>query len=97
MNAGTKLSKTTGHPGREWINGVPNDGLICYTSLFNKERVMVTTPQGAAEVLNTKVYDYVKPPFIRNGLIRVLGDGLVLAEGEEHKVRQSLRTWSGHC
>ena len=48
---------------------------------------MLTTPQALSEVLTQNSYDYVKPAMIRNGLGRVLGVGLILAEGDEHKVR----------
>lgn len=37
-------------------------------------------------MLNTKSYDFVKPLQIRLGLGRILGVGILLAEGDEHKV-----------
>lgn len=46
----------------------------------------MTSPQGLAEVLTTKSYDFVKPQQFRDGLGRVLGVGILLAEGDEHKV-----------
>jgi len=49
---------------------------------------MPTTPQGLAEVLTLKSYDFIKPSLLRNGLARVLGTGLILAEGDEHRVRR---------
>lgn len=50
---------------------------------------MITTPQALAEVLTQNSYDYVKPALLRYGLGRVLGVGLILAEGDEHKVSTS--------
>ena len=47
---------------------------------------MITTPQALGEVLTQNSYDYVKPALLRYGLGRVLGVGLILAEGDEHKV-----------
>lgn len=47
---------------------------------------MITTPQAIGEVLTQNSYDFVKPAMLRNGLGRVLGVGLILAEGDEHKV-----------
>ena len=71
----------------DWINSVPNDGLIYYTHLFNAERLLVTKPKALAEVLVHKNYDFIKPPQIREGLSRILGGyGVLLAEGEDHKV-----------
>lgn len=69
----------------EWINTVPNTGLIRYMSLLNQERLMITTPKALSEVLTQDCYNYVKPAMLRNGLRRVIGVGLILAEGEEHK------------
>lgn len=47
---------------------------------------MITTPQAVGQVLTQNSYDFVKPTMLRNGLGRVLGVGLILAEGDEHKV-----------
>lgn len=50
---------------------------------------MPTTPQALAEVLTAKSYEFVKPSVLRNGLGRILGVGLILSEGEEHRVLSS--------
>ena len=73
-------------PQREWINTIPNDGLIYYTTILNQGRLLITSPQALSEVLTTKSYDFIKPEQLRNGLGRVLGIGILLAEGDEHKV-----------
>ena len=73
-------------PHQDWINSVSNDGLIYYTSLLNEERLLITSPQALGEVLTQKSYDFIKPKLLRNGLARVLGVGLILAEGDEHTV-----------
>lgn len=75
----------SGIPHKEWLAELPNDGVIRYLHIFNNERVMPTTPQALAEVLVTKNYDFIKPDEIREGLGRVLGEGVLLAEGDEHK------------
>jgi hypothetical protein len=80
------LKDPTGEPHKEWINSVPNDGLIRYTVMFNTERVFVTNAKALAEVLVTKNYEFVKPGLLRFGLGKILGVGVLLAEGEEHKV-----------
>lgn len=73
------------------MNTVPNSGLIRYLGLLNQERVLVTSPQALSEVLVTKNYDFVKPGFMRFGLGRILGIGILLAEGDEHRaIRKSL-------
>ncbi|KAL2018936.1 hypothetical protein VTK56DRAFT_10230 [Thermocarpiscus australiensis] len=72
----------------EWVNSIPNDGLIRYLGPFNQERILITSPKALAEVLATKNYDFVKPAAIRHSIGRVLGIGVLLAEGEEHKVQR---------
>ena len=70
------------------INSIPNDGLIRYLGTFNEERLLITSPKALAEVLVTKNYDFVKPSMFRFSLGRILGFGILLAEGDEHKVQR---------
>ena len=86
------VSETTGKPQQEWINEIPNDGLIRYTALFNAERLLITNPKALGEVLVQKNYDFIKPEQVRQGLGRLLGIGILLAEGEEHKVRHDVQS-----
>lgn len=79
-------TEPTGKPQQRWINEVPNDGLIRYLNVFNEERLLITSPKALAEVLTTRNYDFVKPAMVRDGLGRLLGIGVLLAEGEEHRV-----------
>ncbi len=84
----SEISKNpSGAPMLKWTNEVPNDGLIYYNYLLNAERLLITTPKALSEVLVHKNYDFIKPSLMRNGLGRILGVGILLAEGEEHKVR----------
>lgn len=80
-------TRASGFPFQKWTNEVPNDGLIYYNFLLNAERVMVTSPKGLAEVLVHKSYDFVKPRQFIQSLGQILGIGILMAEGEEHKVR----------
>lgn len=84
------MREPNGMPMREWAETIPNDGLIYYTTVFNEERVMVTSAKGLGEVLSQKSYEFIKPPQLRNGLGRVLGIGILLAEGDEHKRQRRL-------
>ncbi|KAI1435715.1 cytochrome P450 [Xylaria sp. CBS 124048] len=78
----------TGIPMRTWVNTVPNNGLMRYMVLGNEERVLVTSPKALSEVLVTKAYDFQRPFIIRYSLGRILGVGVLLAEGEEHKLQR---------
>ncbi|KAI9656700.1 MAG: hypothetical protein M1829_000386 [Trizodia sp. TS-e1964] len=82
------LDEAAGGPQRDWQNTITNSGLIRYTTFFNIERVLVTSPRGLAEVLVHKNYDFIKPKVFSESLARLLGVGILLAEGDEHKVAQ---------
>lgn len=82
--------ESTGEPSREWIETVLNEGLIYYRFAFNSERVLLTSPKALAEVLVHKNYEFVKPSTIRDGIGRILGIGILLAEGDEHKRQRRL-------
>lgn len=76
---------------REWTKNRPNQDLIRYYLVANLERVILTSPKALGELLVTKVYDFEKPELVRQSLRRITGDGVLLAEGEEHKVKPSLQ------
>ncbi|KAK5990874.1 Cytochrome P450 monooxygenase FUM15 [Cladobotryum mycophilum] len=79
------IQSAPGAPMREWATTIPNEGLIRYFWFFNGERILVTSPKSLAEVLVTNVYAFRKPANITASLGRILGFGILLAEGEEHK------------
>jgi hypothetical protein len=54
--------------------------------MFNIERILITSPRALGEVLTTKSYNFVKPKPMRDGIGRILGVGVLLAEGDEHRV-----------
>ena len=49
---------------------------------------MPTSPQVLNEVLTQKSYEFIKPPQLRQGLGRILGVGILLAEGDEHRLQR---------
>ncbi|KAJ5105679.1 hypothetical protein NUU61_003026 [Penicillium alfredii] len=70
---------------QEWIKSVPNEGLIRYYIVGNMERVIPLSAKALSEILVTKVYDFEKPEAVRASLERITGNGVLLAEGEDHK------------
>ncbi|EYE95192.1 cytochrome P450 [Aspergillus ruber CBS 135680] len=72
----------------DWIRNVHNDGLIRYYMVGNLERVLLTSPKALSEVLVHKAYDFCKPELVQLQLRRVTGNGLLLAEGDEHKLQR---------
>ncbi|KAL6709911.1 hypothetical protein ACN47E_000696 [Coniothyrium glycines] len=89
-NFGRIFKDPSGEPQRDWIDNVPNEGVIYYRWLFNEPRVLITNPKALGEVLVQRNYEFVKPERIRNGLGRLLGVGILLAEGDEHKRQRKL-------
>ncbi|KAI5925241.1 cytochrome P450 [Camillea tinctor] len=82
------IAEPTGIPMREWVTTVPNDGLMRYLTIFNQERLLVTGPKALSEVLVTSNYDFEKPSFVGSSIARILGVGILLAEGDEHKLQR---------
>ena len=85
-NCFTILKAGLGEVLRAWVDEIPNEGIIRYLDYFNGERLAVVGPTALAEVLVHKSYDFEKPALLRKGTSTVLGMGLFLAEGENHKV-----------
>jgi cytochrome P450 len=52
---------------------------------FGSTSLLLTEPGLISTVLVDQRQDYMKPPTLRKFLRVIIGDGLVLAEGEEHK------------
>ncbi|KAJ6256194.1 Cytochrome P450 monooxygenase FUM15 [Drechslerella dactyloides] len=86
----------TGAPQKVWMREVPNDGLILYKGIMNRERLMPTSPKVLAEVLTSKSYTFVKPRLFQFALARLLGNGLLMAEGDEHKRQRKILTPAFH-
>lgn len=59
-----------------------------YKTSFNLEYLFINSPKLLGELLVTKAYDFAKPQYIRDILGEALGHGLILAEGEQHKVQR---------
>lgn len=56
--------------------------------ILNTERLVIVSPKALSEVLTTKSYDFIKPEQFRTGLGRLLGFGILLTEGDEHKFQR---------
>ncbi|KAL8297533.1 hypothetical protein RB597_006565 [Gaeumannomyces tritici] len=78
----------TGAPMTDWLNSIPNDGFIRYLSILNIERLAPTSAKALQEILVTKNYDFEKPEDFRHTIGRILGVGILLAEGDEHKAQR---------
>ncbi|KAK0103126.1 hypothetical protein ONS96_005734 [Cadophora gregata f. sp. sojae] len=79
-----------GEPYRRWISSVPNNGIIRFRTLFNQERIFLTSTDALREVLVTNSYDFVKPEQASFTFRKILGDGVLVAEGESHKRQRKI-------
>jgi cytochrome P450 len=71
-----------------WVTEIPNDGLIHFRGFGNQDKLILTNAKALGEVLVQKSYDFEKPSKLRNFLRQVLGDGLIIVEGDEHKFQR---------
>ncbi|CAK3989152.1 cytochrome P450 [Lecanosticta acicola] len=72
----------------KWMTEIPNDGLIHFRGFFHQDRLLVTDLKALSEILVTRSYDFEKPKRLRDFLRFVLGDGLILVEGDVHKFQR---------
>jgi len=54
------------------------------------ERVLVVGRDALNEMLMSKAYEFEKPESLRVKLVRILGNGILVAERQEHKVQKGL-------
>jgi cytochrome P450 len=67
---------------------IPHNGMIWVRGFFNQWQLMLCSPEAIAEVTVTNSYAYQKPPFISGSIGRIIGFGVVLLEGDEHKFQR---------
>ena len=51
---------------------------------------MVNNARAHKEVLQTKCYSFIKPPYYKRFVGEIAGDGILFTEGEEHKKQRKL-------
>ena len=83
-----RFSKPRGEMSRRWMEEIPNDGLIRFRDLFNGDAVIPTSHAMLKAVVYDNAYDYAKQPRVVEILRTVLGDGLILVEGDVHKFQR---------
>ena len=71
-----------------WVQSIPNSGLLRFRGFFNGDRLIPTTPETLKSVLADNSYDFQKPSGVRKFLLMILGAGLILVEGDVHKFQR---------
>ncbi|PMD41152.1 cytochrome P450 monooxygenase-like protein [Hyaloscypha variabilis F] len=87
-NGTAQFSKPPGQEMLNWVQDIPNDGLLRFRGFFNEDRLIPTSPETLKSVLSDNSYDFEKPPAIRKFLVKILGAGLILVEGDVHKFQR---------
>ncbi|CAB4387314.1 unnamed protein product [Rhizophagus irregularis] len=76
-------------PKLEWVRKYGN--IVKYNGLFNKPTLLVTDQKIIQDILtSSKAYDFVKSHNEFN--LALLGNGLVFAEGDDHKRQRKMMT-----
>lgn len=70
----------------EWMRKWPEAPFIRHRSFGNSEVLLVNSLEALKQVLQTKCYAFKKPEFFRKLAGEIVGKGLLLREGEEHKM-----------
>ncbi|KAI1370882.1 cytochrome P450 [Hypoxylon crocopeplum] len=74
----------------QWMRKWPEAPFIRYLSFAGKEILLVNSLAAHKAVLQTHVYDFVKPPFFARLVGEITGTGLLFAEGDVHKRERRL-------
>ncbi|KUJ07418.1 cytochrome P450 [Mollisia scopiformis] len=72
----------------EFVDTVPNNGIIRYLDILNSEMISITDPKLVAEMLGPRADHLNKRPKIKVIMESILGNGLVVAEGKDHKYQR---------
>ncbi|KAI2781760.1 cytochrome P450 [Daldinia loculata] len=74
----------------QWMRKWPDTPFIRYISFAGREVLLVNSLAAHKAVLQTHVYDFVKPPFFARLVGEITGVGLLFSEGEAHKRERRL-------
>ena len=69
----------------QWCHEIPNEGFIRYHGILNSQKVLVTDPNAVHDIFSTKPYSFIKPPPISKIIRSILGEGIIVVEGDAHK------------
>jgi len=83
-----RMSKPPGDQIRKWIEEIPNNGLIRLNYLFGADALIPTNEAMLKAIITDNNYDFEKQPRVAKILRKILGDGLILVEGQEHKFQR---------
>ncbi|KAI7891182.1 cytochrome P450, partial [Mucor mucedo] len=82
------IKEESGVPHKRWTKLY--GGIVTYHAMWNIPRVVVTDPLLLKQVLTSNEYDYIKSPETSNFLRRMIGNGLLVAEGDTHRHQRKM-------
>lgn len=82
------VKEESGAPHKRWAKKY--GGIFTYHGQWNTPRVVVTDHLLLKEVLTSHEYDYIKSPETSDFLRRILGNGLLVAEGATHRHQRKM-------
>ncbi|SGY17567.1 BQ5605_C015g07821 [Microbotryum silenes-dioicae] len=77
------IAEPPGVPHKEWARQYP--GVFKYRGFLGEDRLCLTDPVALSHILVQNGYRYPKPNEVRGDLSRILGKGLLFAEGDDHR------------
>ncbi|KAM0747058.1 putative cytochrome P450, partial [Meredithblackwellia eburnea MCA 4105] len=77
---------------KEWSRKYGEGGVVRYQAMFGEHRLFFTDPVALNHVLLTHAYEYPKPNEVRGNLSRILGKGILFAEGDDHRRQKRILT-----
>ncbi|OJJ35394.1 hypothetical protein ASPWEDRAFT_40587 [Aspergillus wentii DTO 134E9] len=74
----------------EWLNSIPNNGLIHFYGLMASEYLLPTSPEAIADIHLKHVADFEKTATFRHWTVEFLGHSLLTQERDVHKHRRPI-------
>ncbi|OAQ32172.1 cytochrome P450, partial [Linnemannia elongata AG-77] len=84
------IRREAGVTFREWTEQY--GGILCYKGLFNSQIIHLADPEAIHHVFNTHAYQYPKPDRVIRVMSSAIGAGLLLVEGDVHRVQRKMFT-----
>ncbi|CAO3652368.1 unnamed protein product [Cunninghamella blakesleeana] len=78
----------TGEAHKRWKEKY--GGIVGFKGPWYENRILVTKPEYIKHILTSSEYGYIKPPKVADLLRRVIGNGVVSAEGDVHKKQRKM-------
>jgi cytochrome P450 len=85
---GAVFSIPLGRQIAEWVNNIPNNGMLWFRGMLGAEYLIVAGAESLRDVLFARAYDFEKTSAFRRYTRRFMASGLVVQEGDAHKSRR---------